>query len=191
MKFSSVLLSEDSSARPYQMCGQISTFPEKKDLMHNVATKSNRISCISMHWATTTNQPNQTGKKKKTKKHYSRWLLSITCTRVTVMTAVSSTIILPLPPNQPFDQITSTNKTKLAASSNTTDGTAKTLLKLTEVITKNHGHFAPVSQCIWTPHGFGPPLPVHIRWRIWTLLRRFELPYQTFLLSIVYIVFGN
>ena len=34
MKFSSVLLSEDSSARPYQMCGQILTFPEKKDLMH-------------------------------------------------------------------------------------------------------------------------------------------------------------
>ena len=82
MKFSSVLLSEDSSARPYQMCGQILTFPEKKDLMHNMVTTSNRISCISMHWATTTNQPNQTGKKKK--KHYSRWLLSITCTRVTV-----------------------------------------------------------------------------------------------------------
>ena len=65
MKFSSVLLSEDSSARPYQMCGQILTFPEKKDLMHNMVTTSNRISCISMHWATTTNQPNQTGKKKK------------------------------------------------------------------------------------------------------------------------------
>ena len=78
MKFSSVLLSEDSSARPYQMCGQILTFPEKKDLMHNMVTTSNRISCISMHWATTTNQPNQTGKKN------SRWLLSITCTRVTV-----------------------------------------------------------------------------------------------------------
>ena len=80
MKFSSVLLSEDSSVRPYQMCGQISTFPEKKDLMHNMVTTSNSISCISMHWATTTNQPNQTGKKK----HDSRWLLSITCTRVTV-----------------------------------------------------------------------------------------------------------
>ena len=65
MKFSSVLLSEDSSARPYQMCGQILTLPEKKDLMHNVVTKSNRVSCISMHWATTTNQPNQTGEKKK------------------------------------------------------------------------------------------------------------------------------
>ena len=69
MKFSSVLLSEDSSARPYQMCGQVLTFPEKKDLMHIVVTKSNRY---------TTNQPNQTGKKN------SRWLLSITCTRVTV-----------------------------------------------------------------------------------------------------------
>ena len=109
-----------------------------------------------------------------------------------LMTAVSSTIILPLPPNYPFDQITSTNKTKLAASSNTTDGTAKTLLKLIEVITRNHGHFAPVSQWIWTLRGFGPPPPpVHIRWRIWTPLRRFGLPYQTFLLSIVYIVFGN
>ena len=63
MKFSSVLLSEDSSARPYQMCGQILTFPEKKDLMHNMVTTSNRISCMSMHWATTTNQPNQTERK--------------------------------------------------------------------------------------------------------------------------------
>ena len=63
MKFSSVLLSEDSSVRPYQMCGQILTSPEKKDLMHNMVTTSNRISCISMHWMTTTNQPNQTGKK--------------------------------------------------------------------------------------------------------------------------------
>ena len=65
MKFSSVLLSEDSSARPYQMCGQILTFPEKKDLMHNMVTTSNKISCMSTHWATTTSQPNQTEKKKK------------------------------------------------------------------------------------------------------------------------------
>ena len=36
--------------------------------MHNMVTKSNRISCISMHWATTTNQPRQTEKKKKKKK---------------------------------------------------------------------------------------------------------------------------
>ena len=36
--------------------------------MHNMVTKSNRISCISMHWATTTNQPSQTEKKKKKKK---------------------------------------------------------------------------------------------------------------------------
>ena len=64
MKFSSVLLSEDSSARPYQMCGQILTFPEKKDLMHNMVTTSNKISCMSTHWATTTSQPNQTEKKK-------------------------------------------------------------------------------------------------------------------------------
>ena len=34
--------------------------------MYNMVTKSNRISCISMHWATTTNQPSQTEKKKKT-----------------------------------------------------------------------------------------------------------------------------
>ena len=33
--------------------------------MHNMVTKSNRISCISMHWATTTNQPSQKKKKKK------------------------------------------------------------------------------------------------------------------------------
>ena len=84
MKFSSVLLSEDSSARPYQMCGQILTFPEKKDLMHNMVTTSNKISCMSTHWATTASQPNQTEKKKK---RYSRWLLSITCTRVTVPTS--------------------------------------------------------------------------------------------------------
>ena len=83
MKFSSVLLSEDSSARPYQMCGQILTFPEKKDLMHNMVTTSNKISCMSTHWATTTSQPNQTEKKKR----YSQWLLSITCTRVTVPTS--------------------------------------------------------------------------------------------------------
>ena len=53
--------------------------------------------------------------------------------------AVSSTIILPLPSNQSFDQITSTNTTELAASANTdnrtvssstTDGTAKTLIAI-------------------------------------------------------------
>ena len=49
MKFSSALLSEDSSARPYKMCGQILTFPEKKDLMHNMVTTSNKISCMSTH----------------------------------------------------------------------------------------------------------------------------------------------
>ena len=42
----------------------------------------------------------------------------------------------------------------------------------------------PVSQWIWTPRsksvsGYGPPL------------RRFEPPYQTFLLSILCIIFGN
>ena len=114
------------------------------------------------------------------------------------MAAGSSTIILPLPPNYPFDQITSTNTTKLAASvnavdrtvsSDTFDGTAKTLLKLVELITRNHGHFAPVSQQIWNPpriwtppsiytladmdppRRFGPPLPnfpfEHRLYRIW------------------------
>ena len=63
MKFSSVSFSEDSRARTYQICGQILTFSEKKDLMHNMVTTSNRISCMSMHWATTTNQPNQTERK--------------------------------------------------------------------------------------------------------------------------------
>ena len=64
MKFSSVSFSEDSGTRAYQICGQILTFSEKKDLMHNMVTTSNRISCMSMHWATTTNQPSQTEKKK-------------------------------------------------------------------------------------------------------------------------------
>ena len=63
MKFSSVSFSEDSRTRAYQICGQILTFSEKKDLMHNMVTTSNRISCMSMHWATTTNQPNQTERK--------------------------------------------------------------------------------------------------------------------------------
>ena len=117
------------------------------------------------------------------------------CSRFTILkvVAVSSTIILPLPPNQLFDQITSTNTTELAASVNTVDrtvssdtfdGTAKTLLKLVELITRNHGHSAPVSQRILHPL-------VHIRQRMWIPLRRLEPPYQTFLLSIVCIVFGN
>ena len=100
MKFSSVLLSEDSSARPYQMCGQILTFPEKKDLMHNMVTSSNKISCMSTHWATTTSQPNQTEKKK-----YSLAPLNHMheghCSYFTILrkAAISSTVILPLPPN--------------------------------------------------------------------------------------------
>ena len=32
---------------------------------------------------------------------------------------------------------------------------------------------------------------VQISWRIWTPLRRFGPPYQTFLLSILCIIFGN
>ena len=80
---------------------------------------------------------------------------------------------------------------RLIRPSNTTDGTAKTLMKLIEVVTRNHGHFAPVSQWIWTLRGFGPPPPVYIRWRVWTPYAGLDSPYQTFLLSIVYIVFGN
>ena len=182
MKFSSVLLSEDSSARPYQMCGQILTFPEKKDLMHNMVTTSNRISCISMHWATTTNQPNQTGKKKfsmaplnNMHKGHCWWQrlarpLSCLSRQISHLTRVP----------------------RLIRPSNTTDGTAKTLLKLIEVITRNHGHFAPVSQWIWTLRGFGPPPPQSISaggygppTQVWIP------PTKTFLLSIVYIVFGN
>ena len=83
------------------------------------------------------------------------------CSYLTIlkMAAANSIVILPLPPNKPFDQITSTNTTELAASvntvdrtvsSNTTDGTAKTLLKLEELMIRNHGHFALVSQRIWT-----------------------------------------
>ena len=102
MKFSSALLSEDSSARPYQMYGQTLTFPEKKDLMHNMVTTSNKISCMSTHWATTTSQPNQTEKKKKV---FTMAPLNHMheghCSYFTIlkMAAVSSTIILPSPPN--------------------------------------------------------------------------------------------
>ena len=171
MKFSSVLLSEDSSARPYQMCGQILTFPEKKDLMHNMVTTSNKISCMSTHWATTTSQPNQTEKKKKV---FTMAPLNHMheghCSYFTIlkMAAVSSTIILPTPPNQPFDQITSTNTTKLAASSNTTDGTAKTLLKPVELILPRcHSGF-------WTLRGFGPPS------QIWTPLPNFPFEHRLY-----------
>ena len=111
------------------------------------------------------------------------------CSYFTILkvAAGSQTIILPLSPNQPSDQITSTNTTELAASVNavdrtvsseTFDGTAKTLLKLVELITRKHGHFAPVSQQIWTPRGFG--LPVHIRQQIWIPRRRFGPPLPNF-----------
>ena len=117
------------------------------------------------------------------------------CSHFTILkvAAVSSTIILPLPPNQPFDQITSTNTTELAASvntvdrtlsSDTTDGTAKTLLKLVELITRNRGHSAPLSQRILDPPGPYPVADVDPPSQTW-------IPYQTFLLSIVCIVFGN
>ena len=65
------------------------------------------------------------------------------------------------------------------------------LLKLTEVITRNHGHFALVSQWICSLRGFGPPPQSTSADGYGPPLRRFGLPYQTFLLSIVYIVFGN
>ena len=53
----------------------------------------------------------------------------------------------------------SVNTVDRTVSSDTFDGTAKTLLKLLELITRNHGHFAPVSQQIWIPRGFGLPRP--------------------------------
>ena len=118
-----------------------------------------------MHWATTTNQPNQTGKKKFSmaplnnmhKGHcwWQRLARPLSC----LSRQISHLTRLP----------------RLIRPSNTTDGTAKTLLKLIEVITRNHGHFAPVSQWIWTLRGFGPP-PVHIRWRIWTPFAGLDSP---------------
>ena len=99
MKFSWVSFSEDSSTRLYQMCGQILTFLEKK---HNMVATSNRISCMSIHWAITTSQPNQTEKKKTLftmappnymhKGHHPYFT-------ILRKAAVSSTIILPLPSN--------------------------------------------------------------------------------------------
>ena len=142
MKFSWVSFSEDSSTRLYQMCGQILTFLEKK---HSMVTTSNRISCMSIHWATTTSQPNQTEKKTLFTMAPLNYMHNGHRSYFTILrkAAVSSTIILPLPSNQSFDQITSTNTTEFAASANTvnrtvssstTDGTAKTLLLLLEQI---------------------------------------------------------
>ena len=141
MKFSWVSFSEDSSTRLYQMCGQILTFLEKK---HSMVTTSNRISCMSIHWATTTSQPNQTEKKTLFTMAPLNYMHNGHRSYFTILrkAAVSSTIILPLPSNQ-SDQITSTNTTEFAASANTvnrtvssstTDGTAKTLLQLLEQI---------------------------------------------------------
>ena len=78
MKFSSALLSEDSSARPYQMCGQILTFPENAQHGDHIQQNQLHINALGDHHKSA--QPDW----EKKKKHYSRWLLSITCTRVTV-----------------------------------------------------------------------------------------------------------
>ena len=140
--------------------------------MHNMVTTSNRISCISMHWATTTNQPNQTGKKKFSmaplnnmhKGHcwWQRLARPLSC----LSRQISHLTRLP----------------RLIRPSNTTDGTAKTLIKLIEVITRNHGHFAPVSQWIWTLRGFGPPLPPPSLYPLAGMdpLRRFGFPLPNF-----------
>ena len=84
MKFSSVSFSEDSSPKLYQMCGQILTFPEKKvrlDTQHGDHIQQNQlhVNVLGDHHKST--QPD------RKKKNYSRWLLSITCTRVTVPTS--------------------------------------------------------------------------------------------------------
>ena len=133
-----------------------------------MVTTSNRISGMSVHWATTTNQSNRMKKKTLFTMAPLNHMHKGHCSYLTIlkMAAANSIVILPLPPNKPFDQITSTNTTELAASVNTvdrtvssdrTDGTAKTLLKLVELITRNHGHFASVSQQIWTPRGGRSP----------------------------------
>ena len=61
--------------------------------MHNMVTTSNRISCMSMHWATTTNQPNQTEKKKTIHDGSSQSHAKGRCSYFTIlkMAAVSST----------------------------------------------------------------------------------------------------
>ena len=145
MKFSSVSFSEDSSPKLYQMCGQILTFPEKKvrlDTQHGDHIQQNQLHVNALGDHHKSIQPDL---KKKT-------LFTLAplnhmhkghCSYLTIlkMAAVSSTIILPLPQNQLFDQTTSTNTTELAASANTvnrtvssstTDGTAKTPLKVVE-----------------------------------------------------------
>ena len=109
-------------------------------VFHTMVTTSSKISCRSVHWATTTNKPQSVWKK-------TRWLLSITCTGGTVSTSPpyrwqqlapppqpsAPIVILPFPPIWPFDHTTATNTTELAASaytvnrtvsSNTTDRTA-------------------------------------------------------------------
>ena len=145
MKFSSVSFSEDSSPKLYQMCGQILTFPEKRvrlDTQHGDHIQQNQLHVNALGDHHKSIQPDL---KKKT-------LFTLAplnhmhkghCSYLTIlkMAAVSSTIILPLPQNQLFDQTTSTNTTELAASANTvnrtvssstTDGTAKTPLKVVE-----------------------------------------------------------
>ena len=98
MKFSWVSFSEDSSNRLYQMCGQILTFLENK---HNMVTTFNRISCMSIHWATTTSQPNQTEKKTLFTMAPLNYMHKGHRSYFTILrkAAVSSTIILPLPSN--------------------------------------------------------------------------------------------
>ena len=84
MKFSSVSFSEDSSPKLYQMCGQILTFPEKKvrlDTQHGDHIQQNQLHVNALGDHHKSIQPDW-----KKKKHYSRWLLSITCTRVIVPT---------------------------------------------------------------------------------------------------------
>ena len=83
MKFSSVSFSEDSSPKLYQMCGQILTFPERKvrlDTQHGDHIQQNQLHVNVLGDHHKSIQPDWK------KKHYSRWLLSITWTRVIVPT---------------------------------------------------------------------------------------------------------
>ena len=83
MKFSSVSFCKVFSARLSQMWGQILTFPEKKvelDTQHGDHIQQNQlyVNALGDHHKST---------RLKKKKHYSPWLLSVTCTWVTIPTS--------------------------------------------------------------------------------------------------------
>ena len=84
MKFGSVLFSEDSSARLSNVWPNINSPREEGlDTQHGDHIQQNQlhVNVLGNHHISI--QPDW-----KKKKHYSRWLLSITCTRVTVPTSL-------------------------------------------------------------------------------------------------------